>query len=261
MRLHPIAIAALTGVMYTQPAAAQTFFDLAGEADKAISESRWSDAAEIINEAIGLNPANPNNILLMSNLGIVYYNMGADSLAIATLDEAHRRAPKSVTVLNNRAEVLGALGHTEKAMRDLEAVMQLDSTLLHPRYLHAMMAIGEGDKVTALADTEYLLRHAPDDIETLFARATALSANNRWEDAVAPYTALIERQPSAELYCGRAVCYLMLERLNDASADINSGLQLDPDNRELYFYRAHLNKMRYQPDAAREDMKKALRTD
>lgn len=74
---------------------AQAYYDLAGNADKAIAEGRWEDAAKALEEAMELRPGNPSNVLLMSNLGIIYYNMGKDSLSLAILDEAHKIAPEN----------------------------------------------------------------------------------------------------------------------------------------------------------------------
>lgn len=49
----------------------------------------------------------------------------------------------------------------------------------------------------------------------------------------------------------------MLEQLQEASDDIAKGLELDPDDGELYLLRAVLNKMRYRIDDARADAEKA----
>ena len=69
-------LAIITAIAAIIPAtlSAQTYYDLAGDADIAIAEGRWQDAADAIEKAMALRPGNPSNILLMSNLGIVYYN-------------------------------------------------------------------------------------------------------------------------------------------------------------------------------------------
>lgn len=255
--LSAIALA-LSAIISPALLNAQSYYDLAGEADKAIAEGKWQQAADALEEAMTLRPDSPSNILLMSNLGFIYYNLGNDSLAIATLDKAHSLAPKSVTVLLNRADVFRALGDNEAAFNDLSTVLSLDSTLVRPLYDHAMLALKLGKPDITLADCHRLTEIAPEQIETAAAWGSYYTAIEQWIDAIPYYTTAIEIRPSAQLYCARAVCYLMLQRLGEASADITSGLELDPEDRELYLYRAYLNKMRYLPDDARRDLLKAL---
>ncbi len=236
----------------------QTYYDLAGVADAAIADGRWKDAAKALEDAMELRPGSPSNILLMSNLGIIYYNLGKDSLALATLDKAHQLAPKSVTVLMNRADILLSMQREKEAYEDLSTIIALDSTLVQPLYDHAMLSLRQGDMKQALNDCERLKEIAPENIETFIANGSYYSAVEQWIDAIPYYTAALEISPSSQIYCARAVCYLMLQRLGEASADITSGLELDPGDKELYLYRAYLNKMRYLTDDARRDLLKAL---
>lgn len=69
---------------------------------------------------------------------------------------------------------------------------------------------------------------------------------------------MIKSRPTASLHANRADCYLMLKRLNDAANDINSALQVTPDDGYLYLLRAKLNKLRYESDAAKRDVKLAI---
>ncbi len=50
----------------------------------------------------------------------------------------------------------------------------------------------------------------------------------------------------------------MTGNLNEASSDISEGMRLDPADGELYLYRALLNRMRYRPDDARADARRAV---
>ncbi len=237
---------------------AQSYYDLVGEADKAIADGNWENAESYLTEAMEMEPQNPTNIMILSNLGIVRFNLGKDSLALANLDEAHRRAPVSVTILDNRAQVLTALGRDKEAYRDYSRIIELDTTLYEPRYMHALLALRMDEPEKTLDDCRALQRMNPDNEHTKIAYGSYYSATEQWEKAIPYYTEILEKNPTAEIYGARAVCYLMLQRLNEASADITSGLELNPENGELYLYRAHLNKMRYLNEDARTDLKKAL---
>ncbi|WP_295729340.1 tetratricopeptide repeat protein [uncultured Muribaculum sp.] len=234
------------------------YFDLMGKADTAISDRNWDEAEQYLLRALSTDPANPSNVLILSNLGIVQYNLGRDSLALRSLDEAHRKAPRSVTVLSNRADVLLAMGRDSLANNDYASITRLDSTNVDARYMHAMLSLRQGDTVACHRQCDLLLEIAPDSLQTGIACASLFTATEQWEKAIPFYTKVIDKDPSSHFYGARAVCYLMTGRLNEASADITTGLEHNPDDKELYLYRAYLNKMRYMHDDAIDDLRRAL---
>lgn len=237
----------------------QTYLDIVGEADSAIAENRWEDAQRLLLRALRSEPGNPTNVLLMSNLGIVRFQLGQDSLALATLNEAHAIAPASVTVLSNRARILNAMGRDNDAYLDYSRILELDSTVIEPRFYHGMIAMYSGDMATAEKDFAKLQELAPNATMTSIGLAALYSATGQYIEAIKQYSSLIKHDPSAaEYYSGRAACYLMTQQLNEASQDIASGLKLNPDDGELYLYRAYLNRLRYRNDDALSDARKAL---
>ncbi|MCH5345553.1 MAG: tetratricopeptide repeat protein [Muribaculaceae bacterium] len=233
-------------------------FSLMGEADAAIARGDWSTAESRLVEALDAKPNDPSNYLLMSNLGMVRFNKGEDSLALATLDRAAEIAPRSVTVLSNRAQVRSALGDFEGAGRDYRLVMSIDSTLVSPRFYLGVMALATGDTIAAREHATAISRLAPDSFEDAFLQARLLTEQGEHRLALPHYTALIKLDEQPEYYAARALCYLHLEELNEASADIAAGLALDPYNGDLYLYRAMLNKMRFRPDDALLDARRAV---
>lgn len=243
-------------------AAAQTgggdfYADKVGEADKAIEDGNWADAEKCLVEAMHSDPANPFNVLLLSNVGMMQFNQGKDSLALATLNDALTMAPQSVSILANRAKVLTAIGQTEDALADYTRILAIDSMAVEPRFYHGMLAMRKGDFHSARADFDFLDRHFPDSPQTQTANATLNVTLGKWETAIPYFNKIIEKDPQPHFYAGRAQCRLMLEQLQEASDDIAKGLELDPDDGELYLLRAVLNKMRYRIDDARADAEKA----
>lgn len=254
----------ITLLLSTLSVAAQTtaepskeYFDIVGKADKAIADNKWDEASELITKAMRLEPGNPTNILLLSNLGMVQYFSGADSLALATLTSAHKQAPQSVTVLQNRARVLTSVGRLDDALRDYATIIRLDTTIVEPRFYHSMLSFQLGDVATAMADAEYMQSHFPEHESTILAMATIKAFTGKYNEAIPLLSKLIESKPTAADYSTRAMCYLMTSQLQEASDDIQKGLELDPVDGELYLYRALLNKMRYRPDDAKADAEKA----
>lgn len=236
----------------------QRYFDLMGESDAAIAEGRLAHADSCLTEAIAMQPGNPSNVLLMSNLGMVRFGMGSDSLALATLDAAHEMAPRSTVVLRNRARVLTAMGETARASADYELLMRLDSMAVTPRFYHGMIALRNGDLAVAADDFRRLRDIAPDTLETHVGLASLSMAAGDYADAERHYTAAMRKEVQPEYYAARALCRLMTDRLGEASDDIARGLELDPLDPSLYLYRAMLNKMRYRPDDAEFDGRRAV---
>lgn len=229
-----------------------------GEADKACSEGKWIEAANALTEALKMEPANPSNILLLSNLGIIRFNMGQDSLALATLTDAHIMAPASVTILSNRARVLSALGMEDEAYKDYGLIMDLDSTVITARFHHCLLALRKHLFKTAKDDFRFMERNFPEETETQIAGASVLSGTGEFAAAIPYYTKVLEERKEPEFYGGRGYCHLLSGNLQEASDDINSALKLTPDDGELYLYRAALNKMRYRPDDAKADALRAV---
>lgn len=239
-------------------AADTPYMDKVDEADRACADSRWADAEKALGDAIALEPDNPGNILLMSNLGMVRFHLGRDAEAIETLTEAHRLAPASVTILSNRARVLTAMDETAEAMADYELIMQLDSTHVSARFNHGMLALRQHKFAEAKADFEYLREHNPASDEALIGEATMLCTMGDYGKAIPLYTELLRTVRDPEYLGARALCYLMTDDLQAASDDINEALSMDPEDGELYLYRAALNRKRYLPDDAARDARRAI---
>lgn len=233
-------------------------FSLMGKADDAISHEDWAEAERYLLEALEVNPEDPTNVLLMSNLGIVQFNMGRDSLALATLDSAVKIAPSSVTVLSNRAVVRTGTGDLNGATEDYTRITEIDSTLIEPHFYLALMALTRADSTLVRAHANHIIRLAPDSFEAAVIMSQVHTSEGRHNLALPYYTQILKLDKQPEYYAARALCNLHLDDLNAAADDIASGLALDPENAELYLYRAMLNKMRYRPDDALVDARRAV---
>lgn len=227
-------------------------------ADSAIAHNRWSEAETLYLEAISMDPDNPSNILLHSNIGMLQYYDGRYDEALATLTRVHLQSPASVTVLMNRAKVYTSMGNISEAIADYRRVCELDSTLIEPHFYVAVMAVKQGDTATASSETALLATLAPDTYHHNMAQATLLLSQGHTAEALPYLTKVIEVEPDAATYATRALVYLVSDDLGAAADDIAAGLALDPTNGELYLYRAVLNKMRFRPDDARADAEKAI---
>ena len=233
------------------------YFLLVDEASKALDAGDYQQAAARLREAISMRPDEPQTVLLMSNLGMVYSYMGQDSLAIATFDAALEKAPSMRTVQTNRASILIRNGRAAEAYSDLTKIIEADSANVEARYLHGILSLSLSDLETAEADLRVLADAEPESLRTAACMSALLSALNRHAEATPFLQRLAEQSGEAEDYAALAINYIELGKLTDAGATIAEGLAKHPDSGELYLSRAKLNKARYDYPAAKADACKA----
>ncbi len=241
--------------------------------DDAIAKQKWDDAITYLEEAMRIEPSNPQNVLLLSNVAMLHHYAGEDSLALDKLTHARAMAPGSVVILNNRARVLSAMGRNEDAMADYRLILSMDSTYADAYYDLGALELQQGDVKGAEANAlRYMSLVTPTDsvatkssasptpaqLQGELLLAVIYSNTRRPEEAIRMYNDIIKAQPEAVYYSARAMCRLQLEHLPEAADDIARGLELDPNDGELYFCRAFLNKLRFREEDAREDARKAL---
>lgn len=227
-------------------------------ADQAIEAEKWAEAKSYLQEAMQAEPSNPANLLLLSNLGMVEFYSGEDSLALKTLTDARAMGPRSVTVLQNRARVLRHMHRDRDAMADYGLILEIDSVNAHALFNRGYLALIYGDTVTAGKDFAMLEKVKPNSTDTFLGMAVYNSNTGKPAKAIPYYTKLIGRYPIAAYYASRAMCRLDTGDLAGASEDIALGLEDDPDDGELYFCRAILNILRFREEDARADARLAL---
>lgn len=253
IRRHLFAVVLLSAAAAT----ATDYITCVEEAERAIAKGNYELAGEWLKEAMTTEPSNANNILLLSNLGMVQFYSGNDSLALNTLSQARAMAPGSVTILANRSRVLDHMGRRHDALADLSLAIETDSTYAPAYYDRGALLLDSGDFAGAEAD---MLRHRslrPKARQSLLALALIYSSTGRTQEAVKAYGELLEGHPDADLLAARAMCRMDLGQLPEAAEDIQEGLKLAPDEPGLYLCRARLNRLRYREADAVADERRA----
>lgn len=255
--LHNISNAA-EHINPTLTHADSTYLNWVAKADSAISLSNWSDAESYLTLAMKEQPANPANTLLLSNLAMIQFQQEKDSLALSTINIAYSAAPKSITVLNNRARILKSMGLIAEAYNDYEKMLSIDSSLIEPRYMHGIIALTNNDLPTAISDFTTLEQIAPDNELTLDGMAMLHFYSQDFAKAIPYYNKLIEINPSIDNYSNKILCHLFQEELSDASSTINDAIKLYPFEGDFYLHRAFLNHLYYRQDDSDSNIKKAI---
>ena len=251
------AFAALTGE-YKMSVNDSIYLSCVERADSAIANEDWASAESLLLSAMRGAPANPTNVMLLSNIAIVQFYQGKDSVALASINDACNIAPRSVTVLSHRARIHKAMGRVDDAYTDYQLILDVDSTLIEPRYMHGIIALSKYDFEVARRDFDVLVRLDPEHELTIDAMATYLFYTQQYEQAASYYTRMLKIKPSEETYYHRATCYLILEKLPEASADIADAMKLYPLNGEFYLLRAWLNRLYYRHTDAEADARRAI---
>lgn len=234
------------------------YFILTGEAVQAMRDSDYHTAIFRIQDAIRIEPDNPSNALLYSNMGIAYNCLNEDSLALNAYDRALEIAPSMTTVYNNRALLKLKMGLDREARSDFEVVIGRDSLNLDARFYHGLISLYGGDLESSVRDFVVLKGQSPDAYNTAVALSTLYSLTGDDAKAIPYFQRLIELDPSVEYYAALAGCYLATQNLTDAGETIAEGLKMFGDDPELYYYRAWLKRDQYLNDQAQADARKAI---
>lgn len=228
-------------------------------ADDAVAKKDWNRAEELLRAAMESEPSNPQNVMLLSNIGMFQFYRGEDSLALHTLSEARAIAPAATVILANRAKVLKHMGRVEDALKDYNKLLEMDSTNYNGYFDRGYMLLQRGDSAGATADFARLEQLRPDDPNTLLVLAVMNSNFGRHQEAVGYYTRLLAKAQKPEFYAGRAMSRIVKGDLMEAADDIARGLELNPEDGELYFCRAYLHILQYRQEEARADAALARR--
>ena len=235
------------------------YFLLIDQSEKALKDGDYEAAALRLVEAMGVEPDNELNVALLSNLGMIYFYDEKDSLALVVLDKAIERAPKLIAPREGRARILVSLGRDDEAYKEYENIIGIDSINTNARFLHGMMALYKGELQTALSDVAVLENVIPASTTTLQARAILYSMTGCELEAISLFKKLIEKEPAPEYYGRLAACQIAIDRLGEASFTIGEWREKYPDDGEMFYYSALLNKKRYLLDDAQKDARNAIR--
>jgi tetratricopeptide (TPR) repeat protein len=252
-----LAMAVLLGTVLF--VAASDYLKYIELADEAVAKQDWNRAEELLKAAMQSEPSNPQNVMLLSNVGMFQFYRGEDSLALHTLSEARAIAPASTVILKNRATVLTQMGRFEDALKDYDKVIEMDSVNYDAYFNRGYMRFMRGDSIGAKADFAMLEQLRPDDPNTLLVLAVTCSNQGKYDEAISYYNRVIEKIQKAEYYTGRAMCRLAKGDFSEASDDIGRGLELNPEDGELYYCRAYLHLQQYREEDAKADAKLALK--
>ena len=230
------------------------YFQYIDSAQTYIYSHDWPQAEQWLLKAFTIDPENPGNSMVLSNIATLQRYQGKLAEAVKNYSLALDMTPHAVTLLLNRAALYVEMDSVQRAIDDFERVCELDLYNTEARYSLGVLAMDRGDTKRAEDLFNEIKRINPNS--GLYHEGMGLlhKRNGNFARAAELFTQVIKVESNVQLLGNRADCYLALKRLNDAEADIRAALEMAPDDPYLYVLRAKLNKLRFQRDDMNRDI-------
>lgn len=237
----------------------QTYEELVSKSVDYVESKDFAAAEQVLQEAMRKEPANPGNILLLSNLGTIQRTLGKPDDALISYNSALSKYPKTISILMNRAALFCELDSLNLAMRDYNVVLSVSPDNIPALLQRGLLYLNEKNLLAAENDFNHILEIQPQNIQAKSNLAFALKKRGDWINAEKEYTDLIyDNRSIPDLYVNRAECYLNLNKLGRASEDLRKGQELGYDDAFLYILKGQLNLQQFDKAVAKQNFEKAL---
>ncbi|WP_418697683.1 tetratricopeptide repeat protein [Bacteroides sp.] len=245
------------------PAFSQTYQELSERAIAATEQDSLSQAEEYILQALKLEPSNPHNALLFSNLGTIQRRQHQYEQALESYTLALNIAPRAVPILLNRAALYLEEGKDELARIDYSLALDIDKDNLEALLMRAYIYMQQRNYSFARADYECLLKIDPQNYNGLLGLATLEQKEGKYEAALSILNRMIvdggdDAQSTAPLYVARAGVENDMKHLDLALMDLEEAIKLNPSLMESYLMRGQIYLSQKKKDLAKRDFEKAV---
>ena len=246
------------------PVFSQTYQELGERAVVATEQDSLALAEKLIEQALKMEPANPHNALLFSNLGTIHrYEQALESYTLAL-----NIAPRAVPVLMNRATLYLELGKDDLARIDYSLVLDIESDNQEALLMRAYIYMRQRNYNFAKSDYERLLKLAPQSYNGRLGLATLEQKEGKYEAALSILNAMIAEegeetarlttQQYAVLYVARAGVEQDMKHADLAMIDLEEAIKLAPSQTEAYLMRGQIYLSQKKKDLAKRDFEKAI---
>lgn len=250
------------------PAFSQTYKELGERSVAAAEQDSLARAEEYILKALKLEPANPHNALLFSNLGTIQRRQGEYEKALESYTFALNIAPRAVPVLLNRAALYLELGKEDRARVDYSLVLDIETNNQEALLMRAYIYGQKRDYKSARSDYELLLKLNPLSYNGRLGLATLEQKEGRYEEALvllnkmiadkADGTTEITTSLYAVLYVARAGLEKDMKHADLALLDLEEAIRLDPSQPEAYLIRGQIYLSQRKKNLAKHDFEEAM---
>ena len=256
----------LAGIMVAS-AYSQTYGELCERAITCTDQDSLTQAETYIREALKLDPANPHNALLFSNLGTIQRQQRKYEQALESYSLALNIAPRTVPILLNRAAIYMELGKNDLARVDYSLALDIEKDNEEALLMRAYIYMRQRDYEMARADYVRLLKLNPGSYNGRLGLATLEQKEGKYEAALTILDGMIAgktdtsqdtNSPSAILYIARAGVEKDLNHADLALMDLEEAIRLDASQAEAYLIRGEIYLSLKKKELAKRDFEKAI---
>lgn len=237
----------------------QTYQELSEYGIELMEKDSLAKAEGVFRQAMKLEPANPYNALLFSNVGIIQRSMGKYNEAEESFTLALNITPFSIPVLLNRATVNMQLGNTNRAYVDYCQVLDLEKTNLEALLMRAYIYVTRRDYNAARIDYNRLLQQDPTHYSGRLGLVSLNQKEKKYADALNILNNMIHELPKdATLYIMKAGIEIDMELFDAALIDLEEAIQISPETPDAYLYRGDLYLYQNKKSLAKQDFQRAI---
>ena len=260
LKLAHCCVFLVISVFFQTSVLAQSYNDWVLKSFDHIDQNQLDSAELALTEAMRLEPANPVNAMLLSNLGTLQRRNGKMPEAIVSYTAALSRAPQNMTFLANRASLFSEMGQPQNALIDYSVLLEQNPADEDVLYQRGMLYLQLKNYEAAQIDFERIVELNPQTLDGRIGIASLCKLRREYDEAERIYIYLIDQiKDSPELYAGRAELYLLMEKSGKAMSDANRAIALQPENNPyVYILRARIKLLQFEKISAANDVKQAL---
>ncbi len=212
--------------------------------DRALELARTdslSQAEYFFKEALRAEPANAQNALIFSNLGVVQHRMQKYEMAVESFSLALNMLPDYVPVLLNRASSYLELGEVNRALADYNHILEIDSNQTEALLMRAYIYMSRRAYGEARKDYESLLQIDPQSYAGRLGVVTLEQQVGHHPEALMVLNGLVTEFPEEEeLYIIRANLHVDMDQAEAALLDLEEAIRLNADNPIPYCIRGEI---------------------
>lgn len=236
----------------------QTYAEIVIKALDLIDQKDYIVAEEMLKMAMRKEPTNPNNVVLMVNLGTIQRDLGKHEEALISYNVAIEKYPNNTFIRHNRASLYCEMDRFDDALTDYNTILLSNPLDLEALYSRGLIYLSQKNLLSAEEDFDKILEVNPDNLKGKTGLAAIMKRRNEWKEAEEVYSYLIYKYDNvADLYLNRAECYMELNKLGKALDDVKKTIELGYETAEVYILKGKVRLAQYEKQFAKEDFLKA----
>lgn len=245
-------------LLITTAGFAQTYEDFIQKSYDFVDEKDLPAAEECLKSAMRLEPANPLNYALLTNLGTIQRRQGKMDEALISYSSALSGHSNNITILENRASLYTELGEAEKALNDYNTLLFNEPEHQESLFCRGLLYIQLKNFIWAEEDFDKLLELNNKSVRARMGHAILEKMRGNYDESERIYNYLINEMPREWiLYEGRAELYFMMGKNARAMADIDKVIVESGPSAAHYVLRGKIKLAQYEKERAAIDFKKA----